>query len=127
MPARLANILSLRTTRILRVTDDSRGSEDFTDALKEGAISQREYSRVLRTDLIIRAQRHTARGIDLYIVVEASYTSDEDDLDKVILSAEVLRKVFPHTEVVAALYFTHISNQDLSATEIAEVIAIRAN
>ena len=39
----------------------------------------------------------------------------------------MLRKVFPHTEVVAALYFTHISNQDLSATEIAEVIAIRAN
>ncbi len=59
MPARLANILSLRTTRILRVTDDSRGSEDFTDALwnalKEGAISQREYSRVLSSTLYIQA------------------------------------------------------------------------
>ena len=60
--------------------------------------------------------------MDFYIVVEASYTSGNEDLDRVLISADVLRRVFPDTEVVPTLYFALISDADLEAAETAKVV-----
>lgn len=126
--SRLAGLLLLSRTRIIRATDESRESADFTDALFEalssGTISRSELERVLRTDMIIKATRHSAIDQQIYIVVEASYTCDAEELDKVLKSAEVLRRVFPETEILTTLYFAQISEQGLGAAEAAGVIAI---
>ncbi len=127
--SKLVGDLFLRIARVIRVADDSRGSEDFTGALwnslDNGIISESEYTRVLRTDMILRAQRRSAEGIDFYIVVEASYTYGKEDLDRVLKSATTLRKVFPDTEIMAALYFVQIGNEDLRNVEAAGVKVIR--
>ena len=126
--AKITGALRLRRTRILRLTDSSRGSEDFTDAMwdaqESGIISQSEYQRILVTDMVIRAERQDVRGTDMYVVVEASYTCDKDDLDRVLLSADVLCRVFPGTEVAAALYFVDIDEDNLSAAQEAGVLTV---
>ena len=126
----LAERLDLRRARIVRATEDSRGSEDFTDrlwnALDSGTITRREYRRILRTDMVVRAERHTRRGTTFYIAVEASFTADADDTERAALSAQILRKVFPDTEVVPALFYSEIGETDLKEAEAEGVTTIEA-
>ena len=126
----LAERLDLRRARIVRATGDSRGSEDFTDrlwnALDSGTITRREYRRILRTDMVVRAERHTSRGTPFYIAVEASFTADADDTERVALSAQILRKVIPDTEVVPALFYSEISETDLKEAEAEGITTIEA-
>ena len=126
--SKIAGSLRLRRTRVLRLTDDSRGSEDFTDAMwnaqDAGTVSERDYNRILDTDMIVKGERGDARGIAVYIAVEASFTSNGDDLSRALRSAEVLKKVFPDAEVLAALHFSEISEQDLGEARDAGVITI---
>ena len=124
----LAERLDLRMARIVRVTGDSRGAEDFTDALwgalDAGTITRRECRRILRTDMLVRAERHTNRGVTFYIAIEASFTADADDTERAVLSARILRKVFPGTEAVPVLLYSEISKTDLKEAEDKSVTTI---
>ena len=126
--SRLAERLDLRMTRIVRVTGDSRGAEALSDALwgalDAGTITRREYRRILRTDMLVRAERHADRGVTFYIAVEASFTADADDIERTVRSAGILRKVFPGTEAVPALLCSEISETDLKEAEDKGVTAI---
>ena len=129
--ARIVGALDLRRARIIRMTTDSRGGEDFSDALWDarhaGILSEDERTRILETDLIVRGERHSARGRDVYIATEASFTSNGGDLTRARQSAQALGRVFPEAEVIAALYFDSISEQDLEAARAAGAIAIADN
>ena len=126
----LAEKLDLRRTRIVRLAGDNRASEDFTDrlwdALDSGTITRREYRRISRTDMVVRAERHTRRATTFYIAVEASFTADADDTERAALSAQILRKVFPDAEVVPALFYSEISETDLKEAEARGVTTIEA-
>ncbi len=104
----------LRRTRIVKLAEDNRVSEEFNSAVweaeDEGIISEAEYNRLTVTDMIVRARLRGDSDAVAFVVAEASYSIDEGDIGKVGLSAEVVRKVFPDTEVFTALYGVNISD-----------------
>lgn len=53
----------------------------------------------------------------VYIVAEASYTLEQDDLEKVRASRDVIRKVFPGTAVFACLYGVGIPDDVRTSAE----------
>lgn len=104
----------LRRTRIVKLAEDNRVSEEFNSAIweaeDEGIISESEYNRLTVTDMIVRARLRGDSDAVAFVVAEASYSIDEDDIGKVRLSAEVVQKVFPQAEVFTALYGANISD-----------------
>lgn len=104
----------LRRTRIVKLAEDNRVSEEFNSAIweaeDEGIISESEYNRLTVTDMIVRARLRGDSDVVAFVVAEASYSIDEDDIGKVRLSAEVVQKVFPQAEVFTALYGANISD-----------------
>ena len=54
--------------------------------------------------------QHTLRIPFTYLVAEASYTIESDDISKARDSAVALRKVFPQDTVFACLYCVNITN-----------------
>ena len=94
-------------------------SEDFNSAVweaeDEGTISEPEYNRLTVTDMIVRARMRGDTESVVYVVAEASYSLDEEDLEKVALSADVVRKIFPEAKVFSALYGVNISDDLLIA------------
>ena len=113
----LAHIIAefdLRNVRMVRMAEQNRASADFNaaiyDARDSGLLSGDEYRRLLRTDMIVRgASRDGSRVV--FVAVEASYSIDEDDVEKVGLSAAAIRKAFPDQEVHAALYCKNIPDR----------------
>ena len=113
----LAHIIAefdLRNVRMVRMAEQNRASADFNaaiyDARDSGLLSGDEYRRLLRTDMIVRgASRDGSRVV--FVAVEASYSIDEDDIEKVGLSAAAIRKAFPDQEVHAALYCKNIPDR----------------
>ena len=113
----LAHIIAefdLRNVRMVRMAEQNRASADFNaaiyDARDSGLLSGDEYRRLLRTDMIVRgASRDGSRVV--FVAVEASYSIDEDDVEKIGLSAAAIRKAFPDQEVHAALYCKNIPDR----------------
>ena len=107
----------LRRTRIVKLAEDNRVSEEFNSAVwkaeDEGVITESEYNRLAVTDMIVRARTRSESETVVYVVVEASYSIDEDDIGKVGLSAEVVRRVFPDAQIFTALYGVSISEESL--------------
>ena len=105
-PARIASAFSMRRMQTVRLTEYNRASERFSEAIwaaaDDGLIDNSEYDRLLDTDLI--AQGTVAGGKVAYCAAEASYKPEADDIDKVLQSANILRKVFTDAEVYAAIY-----------------------
>ena len=104
----------LRRTRIVKLAEDNRVSEEFNSAVweaeDEGTISESGYNRLTVTDMIVRARLRGDSDSVAFVVAEASYSIDEEDIGKVRLSAEVVQKVFPDAEVFTALYGVNISD-----------------
>ena len=111
---RIVREFGLRRIRIVQLTEDNTASEEFNSAVweaeDEGTISESEYNRLTVTDMIVRARMRSDPESVAYVVAEASYSLDEEDMDKVALSAEVVQKVFPDAEVFTALYGVNISD-----------------
>ena len=105
--------LDLRWTRIIRLSECDRVSEEFYeavwDAVDGGIISEAERKRLTVTDMIVRASMGQTANI-AYIVAEASYTIDEDDIIKVSASVDALQKIFPDATVLACLYGANITD-----------------
>ena len=88
--------------------------EAFEDAISDaednGSIQHDEAFRLRETDLVIRARRKSD-GANLWFVVEASGTLDDDDIERVERSAVALRKIYPHDEVAPLLFGYRISDR----------------
>ncbi len=115
--SKMVSDFRLRRTRIVRLAEYNRVSEEFNeavwDAQDEGTISEAERERLTVTDMIVRGRMDRTTDI-AYIAAEASYTIDEDDVAKVMASADALRKIFPDATVFACLYGANISDRLLS-------------
>ena len=115
--SRMVSDFGLSRTRIVRLAEHNRASEEFNeaawDARDDGIISEVERMRLTVTDMIVQARMGRTTNI-AYIAAEASYTIDEDDVAKVMASADALRKIFPDATVFACLYGANISDRLLS-------------
>ena len=114
--AKISDSIGPGRARILRPESYTRVSQEFNDDLLEarvsGVITPSEYRRLLDTDAIIRAAFAGDRQPEFaYIVVEASFTVNLDDLDRVERSATALGKIFPDAPVRRAIYCVVISER----------------
>ena len=111
----------LRRTRIVRLSEYNRASEDFNDAVwdavDDGTISEAERVRLTVTDMIVRGRPDRDADTHLYLVAEASYTIDGDDVRKVRAGAASLRKIFPRDTVLACLYGVEVDSTLLAEAE----------
>lgn len=103
----LSSRLNLRRATVVRGPALSGVSHQFEDAIEEasdqGAIEVNQRERVYDTDVIVRARRRES-GETVYVPVEASFTIDYSDVDRVVNTAIALRQVFPREDVVPAVY-----------------------
>ena len=110
--------LRLRGVRVVRLAENNRVSEDFNEAvwnaLDDGTISEAERRRLTVTDMIVRGRIGRGTDTHAYVVAEASYTIDEEDIAKVRASADALQKVFPDVTVFACLYGVNIPDSLLA-------------
>ena len=72
------------------------------DAVAENLISERQYTRIILTDIIIRAQRKSDRAW-IWIAVEASISIHRDDIDRARQSALALTAAFGEPAVPVAV------------------------
>ena len=107
---RMASQFKLRKTRIVRLVEYN---DDVLRAFDDGVISEYEYDRLMLTDMIVRGRIGKAAQSFLYLVAEASYTAESDDITKVGDSATALRKIFREDDVLPCLYCVNI-NDNLS-------------
>ena len=90
--------------------------DEIEDASERGAISRDQRERVYGTDLIVRA-RSRATGETVFVAVEASFTIDDDDIDRAGKTADALRKVFPDVKVVPTVYGAAIARHDAALAD----------
>ena len=76
------------------------------DARADGKISDSDYDRLMVTDLIFRA--YFQQTLHLF-PVEVSNTIDEDDVDRAVRSADILKEVFDDAETTPIVAGTMIS------------------
>ena len=113
---KISNAIGRGRTRILSPESYTRVSQEFNDTILEatdaGDITELEYDRLLDTDAIIRtAFRDDSQSEYGYIVVEASFTANTDDLERVDRSANALGKIFPDASIHRALYCVDVSDR----------------
>ena len=103
----ISSRLNLRRATIVRGPALSGIAHQFEDAIEEasdqGAIEANQRERVYDTDVIVRGRRRES-GETVYVPVEASFTIDYSDVDRVANTAIALRQVFPGEDVVPAVY-----------------------
>ena len=123
--SRMVSRFRVRGTRIVRLAEDNRVSQDFNeavwDAIDDGALSEYERERLTVTDMIVRCRLGKEPAPEAYIVAEASYRIDNDDIDKVKASADAILKVFPDTTVFACIYCAEISDDLFAIAEQSDV------
>ena len=111
----LSGRFKLRRGRVMRGPTMYEINHEFEDAVYdanlEGIITESQRNRILDTDLIARA-RDSAANETVYVAVEASFTIEADDIERVNETADSLRKVFPSNRVIAAMYGSSINDKD---------------
>lgn len=112
-PRLIATLLNVRRIQRIVAGGADAVSIEFTDAIddarEEGIITDAELRRVFYTDSIMKSAR---RGFPdpVYAVVESSRNLTMDDIQKIKATATILGKVFPDTEIHAALYYVNIES-----------------
>lgn len=104
----IATLLKVRNIRRVRVVEQDDNSAAFNQAIQDaedgGLLSEREYDRLLATDMIVRCSRRGSTQA-VYVAIEATYGVTNRDIVQVKRSQDALLKVFPDAEVHPALYF----------------------
>ena len=107
--------MRMRRVRILRGYFWTRDTDEFNDAVNDanesGKISDEQYDRLMRTDLIVSARRRGSTQ-DVYLALEASGKINGDDVDRANRSKEALQTMFAEAEILAAVYGREISEGD---------------
>ena len=128
--SRIVAEFGLRNVRVVRVAEQNRASADFNNAIysaeNDGVLDGNEYLRLLRTDMIVRGTSRDGSRV-IFVATEASYSVEEDDIEKVSQSAATIKKVFPDDEVCAALYCENISDDLASEANRVDVRVVRRN
>ena len=112
-PSLIATLLKVRGSERVRVAETDANSAEFNNAIYEaqddGIITDDEYERILKTDMIMKSSR---RGYPnpIYTVVESSYSVAGEDIRKVKATATILGKVFLDAEIHTALYCMNIAS-----------------
>lgn len=118
---RMVSKFGLRRTRIVRLAENNRASEEFNeavwDALDNDTITKAQYDRLIVTDMIVRGRLGRATDTYTYLLAEASYTLDQEDLENIQDSRNTIRKVFPGAPVIACLYGVVISDDLRTSAE----------
>ena len=117
---RVADKFNIRRAEpVIAVTSLSR-DEDFEntvcDSEETGVLSECEYYRIMDTDLIVQG-RSNDTGRDAYVSVESSFTIDDSDIVRANRTASALRKVFPDSDVWAAVFCSTISDENSQRAE----------
>ena len=104
----IATLLKVRNSRRVRVAEQDDNSAAFNQSIYEaedqGVLTQREYDRLLDTDMIVQCSRRGSTQ-DVYVAIEATYGVTNRDITQVKSSECALQKVFPEAEVHSTLYF----------------------
>ena len=104
----IATLLGVRNIKRVRAAEQDDNSAEFNQAIHEAEdqdiLSEREYDRLLDTDMIVQCNRRGSTQ-DVYVAIEATYGVTNRDITQVKSSERALRKVFPYAEVHPALYF----------------------
>ncbi len=102
----LSQKLELRGTRIMQSTLGLELGNELSEAVEQaadsGVITGAEETRVLETDLILRARRKLDKAT-VWVAVEASHTVDGYDVDRARESADILRRLFSTDSVAVAM------------------------
>ena len=110
-PSLIATLLKVRRSERVRVAETDANSEEFNNVIYKaqdaGVIADDEYERLLNTDMIIKSAR-TGTSNPVYTAIESSYSVTREDVAKVSRTASILRKVFPESEIHAALYYMNM-------------------
>ena len=118
--------LRMRRVRILRAYFWTGETDKFNDAVNDandaGEISDEQYDRLMRTDLIVAARRRGSAR-DVYLALEASGKISRDDVDRANRSKEALRMMFAESEVLAAVYGREMSEADRRYADSNDVTA----
>ena len=124
---KMVSELGMRRTRIVRLAENNRAAEDFNDAvwdaLDTDIITKAQYDRLIVTDMIVRGRLGRATDTYSYIVAEASYTLEQEDLEKVRTSRDAIRKVFPDAPVFGCLYGV-VAHDDLRASAESDSVKV---
>lgn len=98
-------------------------NDDIFDAMEEGILSDREYDRLINTDMIMSGRDRG--GADIYVVAEASYALTSADIDKVLYSADLFKKVYPESDVRTALWYVNVDDARRNAAEAEGIMLVR--
>ena len=96
---------------------------DARRAKKEGVLSDREYDRLMNTDMIMSGR--DSDGADIYVVAEASFALTSADIDKVLYSADLFRRIYPERDVRTALWYVNVDYVRRNAAESAGIELVR--
>lgn len=98
-------------------------NDDIFDAMEEGILSDREYDRLINTDMIMSGRDRG--GADIYVVAEASYALTSADIDKVLYSADLFRRIYPERDVRTALWYVNVDDARRNAAEAEGIMLVR--
>ena len=111
--SRVASLFKMRNMRVIRMAEQDANSAEFNDAIAEAEdnniLSEEEYDRLLRTDLIVLG-RERGTPKDVYAAIEASYTLGRSDIERAKQSVSAIRKVFPNAEVRPVVFCSNITD-----------------
>ena len=114
--------------KIIRAVGDGFRLPDFNRdvrrANKEGVLSDREYQRLINTDMIMSGRRESD-GADIYVVAEASFALTSADIEKVLYSADLFKKVYPERDVRTALWYVNVDDIRRNAAETEGIELVR--
>ena len=112
----IATLLKVRNGRRVRAAELDDNSVSFNRAIEEaedqGILSEREYERLLDTDMIVQCSRRGSSQ-PAYVAIEATYGVTNSDISKVKCSESALRRVFPDAEVHTIMYFANDLPEDV--------------
>ena len=110
-----------RRTRVVHgnVVAVPRYSEEFADSIAEaaenGTITDEQLRRIFATDVIVQC-RHPQSSELVWVAVEVSGRVDEDDINRAVQSARILRAVFGQ-EALSVVVGERIDSQDAARAQ----------
>ena len=110
-----------RRTRVVHgnIVAVPRYAEEFADSIAEaaddGTITDEQLQRIFATDVIVQCRR--PQGPELvWVAVEVSGRVDEDDINRAVQSAQILRAVFAQ-EALPVVVGERIDSQDAARAQ----------
>ena len=110
-----------RRTRVVHgnVVAVPRYAEEFADSIagaaEDGTISDEQLQRIFATDVIVQC-RHPQSSELIWVAVEVSGRVDEDDINRAVQSAQILRAVFAQ-EALSVVVGERIDSQDAARAQ----------